>query len=67
MSADADFPCYIGRCTCGCGRMTLAVVDDPDYKKETAKAIAEAIRDGMAIERTTVGVVRAGPFGCAKR
>lgn len=62
---NADFPCYVGYCPCGCGRAVLAVVDAPDYKTETAETIANAILSGMVIERTTVGRVRTGPFGCA--
>jgi hypothetical protein len=47
--------------------MVMAVVDEPNHKKDTAKEIAKAVRAGMVIERTTVGVVRAGPFGCLYR
>ena len=48
--------CYVGRRDCGC--IVLAVVDNPEHKKTTAKEIAKGIRDGLKIERTTCQYVR---------
>jgi hypothetical protein len=41
--------CYLGVRPCGCAPLWL--VDMPDLAAETAKIIAQAIRDGMVIER----------------
>ena len=55
MMAD-DTPCYVGIKECGC--VVAAVVDVPEHRKETAKAVQEWIRDGLQIERQTVTWVR---------
>lgn len=47
---------YIGRKACGC--ITLAVVDNPNHTKDTARSIAAAIRRGLTVERVTVEYVR---------
>lgn len=60
----ADFPAYIARCKCGCGAIVFAAVDDPRHADDVARDVAECIRDGYTIERSTVGVVRTEPFGC---
>lgn len=44
--------CYIGRKRCGC--VTTIVVDEPEYPKDTAKSVADFIRDGYAVERMTI-------------
>lgn len=49
-------PCYIGKKPCGC--ILAATADEPKRKNETAKEIAEWIRDGMTIERVTTAYVR---------
>ncbi len=53
---------YIGRKSCGC--IVLAIVDVPEHKKDTAKELAKAIRDGLTIERVTVEFVRKNMFWC---
>lgn len=63
----ANVAAYIARCKCGCGGVVVAMVDDDNYKKENAKEIAKLIRQGFAIERSTVGYVRTGPFMCQKK
>ncbi len=55
-------PCYIGRYACGCA--VTAVVDDPTYKKDTAKCIAQWIRDGMSVERGTCADTRLSEWPC---
>lgn len=57
-------PAYIARCKCGCGGIVFAVVDNSDHARNVAANVAEAIRDGYAVERSTVEVVRTEPFGC---
>ena len=49
---------YIGRCRCGCGAIPFACVDKPEWAKDTAKSIAQAIRDGYTIERVPLSEVR---------
>ena len=55
---------YIARCKCGCKGIVFAVVDNPERAADTAKKVADCIRDGYAVERATVGTVRSQPFGC---
>lgn len=43
---------YIAIKPCGC--VVAACVDRPVYQKETAKALAKWVRDGLTIERTTL-------------
>ena len=54
--------CYIGREKCGC--VTVAIVDNPEHKKATAKEVAKCIREGMTVELMPVEAVRELPFGC---
>jgi len=53
---------YVGRKQCGC--LVFAVVDVPGREKETAKDVAEAIRDGLTIERVTTEYVRVNFTSC---
>lgn len=55
---------YIARCRCGCGGIVFASVDNPEHATDTAKEVARCIREGYAVERTVVSVVRTQPFGC---
>ena len=41
---------YIGKWP-DCGCVTAACVDDPEHKKDTAKFIADLIKDGRVVER----------------
>lgn len=45
-----------------CGHPVALMVDDPEDKKETARFVAQAIRDGHRIERVTIE--RAREIGC---
>ncbi len=56
--SDRD-PAYIARDLCGC--IVGATVDDPDHASDTAKIVAEWVRDGLTLERTTVGEAREDP------
>lgn len=50
---------------CGdCGRLVYAIVDSPDRKRDVAKGIAEAVRDGCRVERMTCDAVRKAAWGC---
>ena len=60
----SETPAYIARCKCGCKAIVFAVVDKPEHAADTAKEVAECIRDGYEVERATVGFVRSQPFGC---
>jgi hypothetical protein len=55
-NSNAAHPAYIGRSPCGC--ITFATVDTPEHKCIVAKEVAQAMRDGLTIERVTVQFVR---------
>jgi hypothetical protein len=55
---------YIAKYKCGCGGIVFAMVDVPNHKKETAKEVARAIREGYSVELVDSEVVRQSPFGC---
>jgi len=42
----------------GCGCVTAACVDEPQYAKETAKDVAEWIKEGRIVEHITAETVR---------
>jgi hypothetical protein len=44
--------CYVGIKPCGC--CVAAAVDNPEWAKDTAKAVSKWMRDGLTIERRTV-------------
>lgn len=44
--------CYVGRKTCGC--VMAVVVDEPDRPKDTARSVAEFIKDGLSISRMLI-------------
>lgn len=54
--------CYVGLRECGCIR--AVAVDSPQYKKETAKAVASWMKRGLTIERWTSERVRATDWKC---
>lgn len=54
--------CYVGRKACGC--LVTVAVDKPQWKRETAKSVAEWMRDGLTVERMTVADVQAAKLGC---
>ncbi len=47
---------YVARCKCG--GLVMACVDQPEHRKETAKAVADSIRKGYSIERITCEAIR---------
>lgn len=47
---------YVGFTECGC--MVAACVDRPEWKKDTAKFLAQMARDGLRIERVSCERVR---------
>ncbi len=61
--ANENMPAYVARKPCGC--MVYMVVDDPADAEDKAKCrdkaieISKLLRDGLTIERVTVGVARA--------
>jgi hypothetical protein len=66
--ANEEMPSYIGRKSCGC--IVYAIVDDPAdagdkaKRREMGRELEKLLRDGLTIERVTVGFVRACNFGC---
>jgi hypothetical protein len=55
---DESRPCYAAQCT-GCGHVTGLILDEPQYREDVAKQIAEWIRYGLVIERMTAKEGRA--------
>ena len=43
----SEIMAYVGKAPCGCGR--LFIVDDPAHKRDTAKEIGKAIRQGLTV------------------
>ena len=54
---------YIGQCP-KCGAYCMAVVDDPEYAKDTAKAVSKMIQQGLTVTRVDSEFVRANFSGC---
>lgn len=53
---------YVARAKeCGCA--VAVSVDEPQYKSENAKLIAQKVRAGFVVERMTVDEARALPWG----
>jgi hypothetical protein len=57
--------CYVGVLSCGCA--VAATVDRPEWKRDTARTIAEWIKDGLTVERWTVERVRADLGPCVHK
>lgn len=55
-------PCYIGRKPCGCA--VAFITDDAAFRDSTAKLVAQWVRDGLVLERTTVDAVRSAFGDC---
>lgn len=49
--------CYVGIKDCGCA--VVMAVDDPRWKKETAKTVSQMVRDGYLVERWPIERARA--------
>ena len=47
---------YIAKKECGC--IVMACVDNPEHRRDTAKEVAKAIREGLVIERASADFVR---------
>jgi hypothetical protein len=58
----AQRPCYVGRYACGCA--VAACVDDPQWKKDTAKTLSQWIKEGMAVERVTCASTLLSEWPC---
>lgn len=69
--SELDIPCYIARCRCGCGALIFASVDEPEQSQkrraDTAKEIADLVRNGFTIERMPVGEVRSANWKCTSK
>ena len=53
---------YIGTKACGCLR--AAAVNNPEHKKDVAKAVAGMIRDGLSVELVETQAVREMSWTC---
>jgi len=53
---------YISRKPCGC--LSMAVVDNPEHKKDVANEIAKAVRRGETVDRVTSEQVRTMDWKC---
>ena len=56
MSTITKPDCYVGIMPCGC--YVAVVMDRPEYRKETAKTIAQYIQNGYRIEPAILEEVR---------
>lgn len=54
---------YIARAAC-CGNVVVAVVDNPEHARDTAREVARCVREGLAVERVPVEQVRHETLGC---
>lgn len=54
---------YVGLCPHG--RLRFAVVDEPDRRRDVAKDVARAMRQGLTIVRWTCEEVRNADWRCA--
>ena len=63
MTNERNSPCYVGYCACG--SMIAALVIDAGRAKDDAKEVAQWIRWGYRVERTTSDVVRRELKFCA--
>lgn len=55
---------YISIQPCGC--LGIAVVDNPEHKRDVAKEVAKAIRLGERVKRVTSDSVRKMDWRCPK-
>jgi len=55
---------YVARKPCGC--FAMAVVDNPDHKRDVAKEVAKAIRRGETVTRVPSEDVRTMDWECAE-
>lgn len=50
---------YAGVLPCGC--IVAVTTDKPKYQRENAREVAKWMRQGMAIDRRTIGDIKADP------
>ena len=55
---------YVARKPCGC--VSMAIVDNPDHKREVAREVAKAVRLGETVDRLPVEDVRTMPWKCSQ-
>ena len=53
---------YMSRQPCGC--LGMAVVDNPDHKRDVAKEVAKAVRRGETVERVPTEDIRTTMWEC---
>ena len=57
-----EYESYIGVKPCGC--LGMAVVDDPEHKKDMARAVAKSLRRGEKVNRVSAQQVGDMPWVC---
>jgi hypothetical protein len=57
--------CYVGIKPCGC--VVAGCVDDPQWKKDTAKFVGTMIKEGYEVKRVPVGKVTLRRCKCPPR
>ena len=62
MAMSSESMSYIAKKPCGC--LSMAIVDNPDHKKDVAKEISKAVRLGETVERVTTETVRTMDWKC---
>lgn len=53
---------YVALRPCGC--VVMACANNPEHKKDVARAVAKCIRDGFRIEQRSVEATRVSKFSC---
>ena len=53
---------YIGKRLCGC--LVMAIVNNPEDKKDVAREVAKAIREGLSVYLVSSELVRTMPWKC---
>lgn len=61
--SESERMAYAGRCP-KCGHLCAAAVDEPTHKRDTAKFVADMMRDGLNVERVTCEYVRQNLLSC---
>lgn len=61
--SDAAIAAYIGRKP-GCGCVVAAIVDDPAYRKQTSKDLADFVKRGYGVERVSVETAQVSVARC---
>lgn len=53
---------YIGLRPCGC--LAMAIVDNLEHRKDVAREVGKAIREGLNVQKVSTETVRTMPWKC---